>query len=468
MKLTLVVRNVLAVLPDGARRVDIEIADGVIVGLPGPGEGRASSQVIDGAGLEAFPGVIDPHVHFRRYESMGVDGDGLVDILEEAPRGGVTTLMAFLTAPEDESAPFALRELVGEVKDAPTDIGIHVVLWPRPDRIGEIPELAEIGVRSFKMFMAYAERGFMFDGKHAIEALAAVAQVGGLTLIHAEDGHSIHWGETISRERLGSDAKMKDYFTTRPRRGEAVGIELACLWAEIANCPIYIVHLSSGPGLEVVRSRLADGAPLSVETGPQYLVLDQEIVADIGPRAKFAPAVGPPSYREELWGGLQDGSISIIGSDHSGHRGSIKEEIARREGVFSVPYGVPGLETMFPLLYTHGILGGRITREQLAAVASTNAARRFGWYPYKGALATGSSADIVLIDPSEKRPVESSRLRTRAGYSPYEGMVLTGWPKVTLFRGRVVFDGSEVQPGGGSFLASNPRQVARSGAQVTR
>jgi dihydropyrimidinase len=201
--------------------------------------------------------------------------------------------------------------------------------------------------------------------------------------------------------------------------------------------------------------RLRDrGQDVSLETCPHYLELDSADLLRLGPLAKFAPVLRPGQHREALWTAVQRGQISIIGTDHSGHSGEAKQRIAAERGIFEVPYGMPGLETLLPLLYTAGVLSGRLTLPQLAAVLSTNSAKRFGWYPHKGAIQVGASADLTLVDPGDEREVAAARLRSNARYSPYEGRRLRGWPSATILHGELVWDGSALQSAPGSFIAT--------------
>jgi dihydroorotase-like cyclic amidohydrolase len=292
-----------------------------------------------------------------------------------------------------------------------------------------------------------------------------IAQVGGIALVHAEEGHTISWLERRGRETLGSAATMADYIASRPERLEAVAVDLAGLWASVTSCPLYIVHLSTAAGVETVRTLRRRGLDITVETCPHYLTLDQEQLVRIGPLGKFAPVLRSSEHQTALWEAVTDGSISTIGSDHAAHAGSAKQELGCQHGIFETPFGIPGIETLFPLLYTFGVGTGRLTRERLSALISANVARRFGWFPQKGVLQVGSEADLILIDPSEERPVRAANLRSRAGYSPYEGTTLKGWPSLTLVRGKVVFDGKTVQAEGGRFRPTEPTAMKLRGGR---
>jgi len=463
VSLDTVIRDVRAVTPTGVRHGDIEIADGRIVDIVAPGQGGEASRVIDGGGREAFPGVIDPHVHFRAYESMGVDGDGFDEMVEAAAQGGMTSVVAFVMAPKERAGIDAIAPIRTLPNGSAVDFGIHHVLWPRQENLARLHELCEFGVRSFKMFMAYPERGFMFDGESALAALHAVARVGGLLLVHCEEGNTIRELDQRARDQLGTTARIFDYLEARPESLETVAVQMLGLWASVARCPLYIVHVSTASGLTAAAELVRNGLDVTIETCPQYLQLDPSTASRLGPLAKFAPALRTAEHQAALWRGLRSGIVKIVGSDHSGHCGDIKQRIAEERGIFEVPYGMPGLETLLPVLYTHGVLAGRLSRTMLAEVISTNAARRFGWYPRKGSLQPDADADIVLIEPSERRAVDPSSMRTLAGYSPYEGMELSGWPSLTMLRGTVTFDGTSVVSRHGRFLATHPVAVPPEG-----
>jgi dihydropyrimidinase len=462
----LALRDVLAILPDGARHVDIEIADGTISAITPAGSSGAAPRTIDGGGREAYPGAIDPHAHFRYSEEVGVDGDGLEDIADAAVRGGITSFIAHVIAPPHMMGMEAVRPVLAHAGSVAPDYGLHYVLYPNPEQLEHLPALFEAGIRSYKMFFAYPERGFMFDGPLALRTFGLIAEMGGLALVHAEEGETIRWVEQRGREAKGRSATIEDFFASRPERLEVAAVDTLSLWASLVGCPLYIVHLSTAPSVPLLRALKETGADITVETCPQYLTLDSESAAGLGALVKFAPVLRPKDHQAALWEGLIDGVIDTIGSDHAGHTHDVKLELAAKEGIFGTPFGIPGIETLFPLLYTKGVHEGRITRERFAEITSTNTARRFGWNR-KGALKVGADADIVLVDPEEERLVRAADLRSRAAYSPYEGMLLRGWPALTLRRGEVVFDGQETTAGGGEFLATRPGVATDSGRRMS-
>jgi dihydroorotase-like cyclic amidohydrolase len=292
----------------------------------------------------------------------------------------------------------------------------------------------------------------MFDGSLALEALDAVARAGGIMLVHCEDGHTIRWLDATGRRALGRRSDILDYLAARPEDLEAVSVAQVGLWAAATRCPLHLVHLSTAQGMRAAQALRARGQDVSLETCPQYLELESADLGRLGPLAKFAPVLRPPEHREAIWAALRAGEVTIVGTDHSGHQAEAKRRIGEERGIFDVPFGMPGLETLLPLLYTAGIVEGRLTHVQLADVLAANAARRFGWYPWKGSIRVGSSADLTLVDPGETRAVSAAELRTNAGYSPWEGRELRGWPSATVLRGEVVCEGRQVLATPGRFL----------------
>ncbi len=238
---------------------------------------------------------------------------------------------------------------------------------------------------------------------------------------------------------------------------ERAAVQRAAAICELTGSPIYIVHLSSQAALQAARESRARGLPVYVETRPLYLYLTSAALA--GPQG--GKYIGAPPLREEtdvaaLWAGLADGSIDTLGSDHAPWE--LAHKVDPSLDVTTARQGVADLETMLPMLYSAGVRTGRISLARFVELTSARPARLFGLYPRKGTIAVGSDADLVIIDPQSHRVVDGSAMRSRAGYSAYDGIEVFGWPRFTVSRGDVVLEDGQVvaEPGRGTWLSRGP------------
>jgi len=226
---------------------------------------------------------------------------------------------------------------------------------------------------------------------------------------------------------------------TRPNFVEAEAIQRAVQWCEVTGGQLYIVHMSTAEGADIVRAAQARGVPVLAETCAQYLVLDDSVFErEDGHLFACCPQVKKPKDVERLWKGLRGGEVSVVSTDTCTFT---REQKAMWNGDWTkIPMGLPGLETLLPLVYTRGVLGGRLTVEELSMKLSTNPARIMGLYPRKGAITVGADADLAIIHPTATRPVTPSAMETNADWSPYEGWELAGFARTTLSRGEVIVD----------------------------
>ena len=245
---------------------------------------------------------------------------------------------------------------------------------------------------------------------------------------------------------------------TRPNFVEAEAIQRAVQWCEATGGQLYIVHMSTAEGSDIVRAAQARGVPVLAETCAQYLVLDDSVFErEDGHLFACCPQVKKPKDVERLWQGLRDGEVSVVSTDTCTFT---REQKAMWNGDWTkIPMGLPGLETLLPLVYTHGVLGGRLTLEELCMKLSTNPARIMGLYPRKGAIMVGADADLAIIHPTATRTVSPSTMETNADWSPYDGWELAGFARTTLSRGEVIVDKYAVvgREGRGQWL---PRTTA--------
>lgn len=452
----LVIRGGTVVTAGSSALCDIGIADGLIRQLGGSLRGRRE---LDATGALVLPGGVDMHVHLSDSEPPEPGEPAWVDDFGSgsaaAIAGGITTFgnMTF-TGPGEPMHKALARDLALAQASATIDYVLHPVLFdPTPEAIAELPELAAAGHTTVKIFMVAEE----FDASAAAmtDAVAAAGRLGMLTLIHCEDAALV---SSASRQLIAQGrGGLSHWGEARPVLAERAAVERAVAICELTGAPIYIVHLSSRAALEAACRGRDRGLPVYVETRPVYLHLTSELLA--GPQAgKYigAPPLREPDDVTALWNGLADGSVDTIGSDHAPW--TLDAKIDPAQDVMTARQGVADLETMLPMLFSAGVATGRITPEQFVAVTATNPARLFGLYPRKGTIAVGADADVVVLDPKFRRTIDGASMRSRAGYSVYDGQEVTGWPRFTISRGDVVLEDGEVHltPGRGQWLRRVP------------
>jgi len=290
------------------------------------------------------------------------------------------------------------------------------------------------------------------------QVMEQVAARGGIVQLHCENGEINDYleGRMIAEGRV----RPSDFPAACPDWSEAEAVTRAITMGAAANCPTYVVHLSTRLGLQYIKDAQERGVRVWTESCPQYLLLSEAAMEQYGPYAK----IGPPlrsrdgSDQSALWAGLEQGHVSCIGSDHGAPRKEVKER--GWDNVFyasdgtRIPFGAPGLETVVPLVYSEGVVKRGLPLTWMARVMSENPARIFGLYPRKGVIQAGADADLLLLDPAVKRVIRAADHVGSAGYSLFEGWEVQGWPAMTLLRGQVLLDQGEVQlpPGYGRFL----------------
>jgi dihydropyrimidinase len=452
----LVVRGGTVVTAGSSGECDLGISDGRICQLGGSLRGR---QEIDASGALVLPGALDMHVHLSapKPAEPGVPAwtDDFASGSAAAIAGGVTTV-GNMTFPWDgEPLRHALdRDLGAAQRSAAVDYVLHPVLSsPSPAALAELPQLAADGHTSLKLFMT--SRAFETDAAAMIAAIRIAGQHGMLSLMHCEDGVLVRAaGERLLAAGRGS---LADWADSRPESAERAAVERAVAICEETGSPVYFVHLSSRSALESARRGQARGLPVFVETRPLYLYLTSAALREPqGGRYIGSPPLRAPDDVRALWAGLADGSIHTLGSDHAPW--SLRDKVDDSLNVTTARQGVADLETAVPMLFSEGVRTGRISLSRFVALTSTNAARLFGLYPRKGTIAVGGDADLIVLDPQLHRTVDGGSMRSRAGYSVYDGREVYGWPRFTVSRGEVVLADEQVtaEPGRGQWLRREP------------
>ncbi len=429
---------------------DIGVVDGVIAAVAPELSGRRE---IDATGCLIFPGLIDAHTHMALPVAGSRSSDDFLSGTRAAAAGGVTTIVDFTIGSADKTMVEALDERLDDARNAVVDFAFHgeVVGW-RPGRERELHEAAARGITSFKFFTAYEASGRRTKPEGLRAAFREISLLDAVAVVHAEDESLIR--SIAARLTPDERAKMSTLAIARPDLAEQTAISSVARIAHEAVCRIHIVHVSSRIGLAAARAARSDGCPITVETCPQYLLLTRDVYdRDDGHLFSASPPLRSDDDRAALWAGLRSHDIDLVATDHCPFT---REQKAWRGAFDDLPYGLPGVETLLPLLYTEGVATGRLAVHDVARLACEAPATLYGLRPRKGAIVPGADADLVVFDPAVSWRLESHRLETHCDFSPYEGWPMVGRVAATLSRGDVIFSVSEgsvrAAPGRGRYL----------------
>src|SRR3954451_689468 len=446
----LVIRGGTVVTATGSRRADIAVAGGRIVAIEPDlsGPAAAADEVIDGTGLLVLPGAVDVHTHTR--VASDEHPDRFFQDSVAAAFGGTTSFLSF-NNPGTGSSPAAERSLltgVGEWHaatdgDSASDYGLSLAISGHcDDPLAELPAPIESGVATSKAFMVF---DFRLPDARLFEAMRVMADRGGMLQVHCEDPVLLDAAVEAALHR--GDVSPRYHATTRPSYVEAVATARALAFARMADAPVHVVHLSSAAALDEVRRAKAAGVRVTAETCPHYLVLTDERYDDPDPVSCARYVISPPlrsaADRDALWGGLADGSLDLVATDHVADRVDTEKARAANGVAFNqISNGAPGIETLLTMVYSEGVATGRLSVERMVDLLATTPAARFG-LERKGAIEVGRDADIVLFDPAARRTVRATDLHHTSDYTPYEGMDVSGEVKDVFVRGRAVIRAGE-------------------------
>jgi dihydropyrimidinase len=417
-----------------------------------------ADEILNASGKYLFPGGLDPHTHLDMPFGGTVSADDFETGTRAAAHGGTTTLVDFAIQTKGHSTLEALDTWHAKA-DGKTaiDYGFHMIVTDLEDnRVHEMKMLADEGVTSYKLFMAYPGVLYVDDGT-IYRAMRKAGENGTVVCMHAENGIVID--EIVKRALAEGKTEPKYHALTRPTRMEAEGVHRAISIAEVANVPVYIVHLSSSDALEQVMLARNRGVHAFAETCPQYLFLDHSYYEQEGfEGAKYVmtPALREKWNQEELWKGLRFGDLQSISTDHCPF--CFKDQkILGIDDFSKIPNGGPGVENRMSLVFNGGVNSGRISLNKFVELTSTAAAKTFGLFPKKGTIAVNSDADIVIFDPNRKETISINNSCThhmRVDYNAYEGFEVTGFTETVLSRGKIIIKDCEYmgKKGDGQFL----------------
>lgn len=462
------------VTPQGSRPSAVRIEGETIAEVgdlaPLPGE-----QVVDAAGCLILPGGIDTHTHLELDCGPGLRTiDDWASGTRSALAGGTTTVIDFATQFHGQTPLEGLAAWHAMAAGhAVSDYAFHLAFteW-KPEFAEQFPALVEAGVTSAKMYLGYYG-SMMVEDDQVLQALRAAREAGIVVGFHCENGRLI--AARVAEELAAGHTASWYHQRTRPEASEWEAAYRLGFIAQTADAPVYVVHVSSAGTLDVVRDYRARGVRYAAETCPQYLVADNgeygpepvDGVADPADETHARQFMMSPPLRDAannaaLWRLLADGEIHFVGTDHCSF--TLGDQKARATAFNQVANGAPGIELRLPLLWSYGVVPGRLTPERFVAVTAENAARYFGMFPRKGVVAAGSDADLVIFDPARTWTVRHAAMHDAGDYSQYEGRELTGKVRDVFLRGRRVVADGEPQgdlPAGRYVACGRPDPTVR-------
>jgi len=462
----LTIRNGMLSTASDTFRADIGIRNGRIVVLADRLE--AGIQDIDATARWVLPGGIDSHTHIEQRSSNGVMcADDFLSATVSAAFGGTTTVMSFAAQHRGDSLLDVVRDYHARARaKAVIDYAFHLIVSdPRPEILdSELPRLIAEGIRSFKVYMTYEM--LKLDDGQLLDVMDVARREQAMVMVHAENHEMIQW---LARRLLDRGHRAPRYHTVAHSpvaEGEATHRVIAL--STLLDQPLLIVHVSDPVAIAHIRAAQTLGVRVHGETCPQYLFLTAADTDRPGLEGAMWCCSPPPrdaAGQEAVWRGLLNGTLQLFSSDHAPYRfdESGKLPLGAETTFKEMANGVPGIELRMPLLFSEGVMGGRMSVNEFVAVTSTNHARMYGLHPRKGTLAVGADADIALWDPERRTTIDWAMLHDNVGYTPYAGRQLRGWPVTVIRRGSVIVNNGKLDaaPGSGCYLPCDLPQPLR-------
>ncbi|MCO7127134.1 allantoinase AllB [Sporolactobacillus shoreicorticis] len=446
-----VIKNGTIITPHETYQAHVYIKDEKIAAISKqPLEGETKKET-DATGQYILPGLIDVHVHSR--DPGPTYKEDFFTSTQAAAAGGITTVfdMPNTTPPTRDASSFH-AQVANLTPKAHVDFGIWgIALGPMNN--AQLPKLHEAGVIGFKYFWGYAVNKNTFqltynyepgmtdvlpplsDGE-VYDIFQNVEKTGQVLAIHGEDSSLIQ----VLTEQVKKTGRT-DYnalLDGRPNLAEEVTVQMGTSFSRASGAKLHVLHVTTGEAADAIRRAQAQGAPVSAETCPHYLFLSNEDYPKIGPVMKIYPPVKYEKDKEALWEAISDGTIAIVSSDHAPHT---PEEKAG--GLWKIPAGMPGTETMAPLML-NAVNEGKLSLQKLAALMAENPAKRFGIYPQKGSLEVGTDADITIVDMNKEATIKAADLHSKSKVTAYDGWHVKGVPVETIVRGETIMKNGEI------------------------
>lgn len=442
--MALIIKNGQVVSEGKLKKCSIRIENEVITHV-GDVEETSQDTVVDANNSYVLPGGVDVHTHLDLDTGTMRTADDFETGTKAAIAGGTTTIVDFATQDKGGTLKEAVEAWDQRAKDkAYCDYGYHMAIIDWNQNISdEMKDMVDIGIPSFKLYMAY-KNTLQVDDSVIFEALRKSSEVNGIIGFHCENGDLV----VKMIEKLINEGKTSPAYhpISRPDVVEEESIFRLCTIAQLADAPIWVVHLSTQKGLEVIQKMKKRGVNIITETCPQYLCLDDSLYGEKdtdsfeGAKYVISPPLRKKADIEAMWQGIQSGDIDVISTDHCSF--TMEQKKAGLGNFSKIPNGGPGLEHRMLLLYNLGVVDKKITLEKMVDLLSTSPSKIFG-LDKKGDITPGKDADIVILDPNKQTVISAENQFQNLDYTPYEGMKMRGAISKVFLRGKEIFsDGS--------------------------
>ncbi|WP_213950989.1 dihydropyrimidinase [Tepidanaerobacter syntrophicus] len=458
----LIIKNGKVVSPTSIVETDIAVKDGKVSALGDIEDLGDAKRIVDAEGKYVMPGVIDAHMHVEAPFQGCFGANDFYTQSISAAFGGVTMLMDFTNTFKGKSVFEAVKKRHEEMSKSAIDYSIHGKFVEAPENIlNEVEKIVDYGCPSFKLFMTYKKEGVMADDETLIKIFSRAKELNALPMVHAESNAIAELN--IEKYKKIGDLSWPRFVDSKPILCEAEAVSRAVYFSKYVGNALLIVHTTNGEALDIVRKAQNEGYPIYVETCPHYLTLFKDLYEDpeIGYLAICSPPLRTPQEAENLWKGMQDGTISVTGSDDCTYSKEEKTMFLEKDenGNFipdftKVVNGCSGTEIRLPILLSEGVSKGRISINKVCEITSTNVAKIFGCYPRKGIIAPGSDADVVIVDMNKEVTLSPEVLHNNIDYCLHEGMKVKGYPVMTISNGKIIIESGEFKGkrGDGKFI----------------
>ncbi len=429
----LVIKNARIFINDALQPAEIAIDNGKIKKIGKIVGAEEVNQVIDARGALVLPGAIDVHVHFR--DPGMTKKENWYTGSCAAAAGGVTTVIDQPNTIPPTIDPESFKKKQKEAKKSVIDYGINAGVT---QNLKYLKELWELGATAFgEIFMAESTASLNVNYRMLKDALEVIGDLGAVACIHAEDEETRNKLVHILKGNLAPES----YSKSRPNVCEKIAVEKAIKLA--GDAKLHFCHISAHESLETIRKAKAENKNITCEVAPHHLFLTTKDWKRLGTLGKMNPPLRDFHSQQSLWKGLNDGTIDVVASDHAPHL-----EHEKMTDIWTAPAGVPGVETMMPLMLM-AVRRNLLTLSRLIEVTSQNPARIFSLK--KGVIAQGYDADMIIA--GEVKEIRKEKLHSKAGWTPYNGM-RGMFPRMTISRGDIVFEDDAIiaKRGRGRFI----------------